>query len=135
MVSLWEFKNGKRDGNGCELWQILMTEPTQHLSKPPSIITSTIETGSLERTFPDSLAARISVSLGFCQEGATEPESSAGGGGSHGSSGCTEVAMSPFSEGSCGGSPHARSGPGFVVLSRSVSCFPIWQLFCLQLGQ
>lgn len=64
-----------------ELWQILKTEPSQNPFKPPSMITSTIETGSLARTFPDSLAARISMSPGFCQEGAREPESSAGGGG------------------------------------------------------
>lgn len=64
-----------------ELWQILKTKLSQNPFKPPSMITSTIETRSLARTFLDSLAARISMSPGFCQEGAREPESSAGGGG------------------------------------------------------
>lgn len=58
-----------------ELEQILKTEPTRHPSKPLSIITaSTLEAGRLQRTFPDSLAARLSMSPGFCQEGATKPE-------------------------------------------------------------
>lgn len=116
-----------------ELWQILKTEPTQHPSKPPSMIISTIETGSLERTFPESLAARISMSPGFCQEGATEPESSAGGGGYMTlpnarwwrrllslKAAVVEALMPDWAP---------------ALLSRSVSRFPTWQLFCLQLGQ
>lgn len=40
-----------------ELWQILKTDPAQHLF----IMTSTVEAGRLEKTLPGSLAARISI--------------------------------------------------------------------------
>ena len=44
------------------LWQILKIDSAQHPSKPPSIMaSSTIEARRLEKTFPGSLAARISI--------------------------------------------------------------------------
>lgn len=42
-------------------WPIPKTDPTQHPSKPPSIVASAMEPGMLARTFLGSLAARISI--------------------------------------------------------------------------
>ena len=44
-------------------WSILKTDPAWHSSKAPSIMAYAVEvgTGMLDGTFPDSLAARISI--------------------------------------------------------------------------